>query len=160
MRLNTNGAYVNIKKTKNPYAARTPRNANSAHPAHNSANSAQNSAAHGANSNLPAATSAPADFKTDPRFLTLNEGCKAAQTAACAALGEYFYARADFANALKAFDYTCARYGVGGACLRVGEMLHAGQGIEPDERAARELYRHLCFRGENAACARIATRKN
>lgn len=92
------------------------------------------------------------DYRTDAVFVRLNAFCKGGDSEACASLGEYFHARSEFKNALKAFDYTCARFSHAQSCMRVGEMLRAGEGVKADAKAAEQVFRFLCFRGESLAC--------
>lgn len=94
----------------------------------------------------------PQDYRTDAVFVRLNAFCKGGESEACASLGEYFYARNEFKNALKAFDYACARFSHAQSCMRVGEMLRAGEGVKADAKAAEQVFRFLCFRGESRAC--------
>lgn len=102
---------------------------------------------------LPNATqNALQDYRTDAVFVRLNAFCKGGEVEACASLGEYFHARGEFKNALKAFDYTCARFSHAQSCMRVGEMLRAGEGVKADAKAAEQVFRYLCFRGESLAC--------
>jgi len=96
------------------------------------------------------------NFRDDPQFIKLNSTCKSGNEFFCNQLGEYFYARFDYGNALKVFDYSCAKFKNANSCMRVGTMLENGEGIAPDKHNAQKVFRFLCFRGEEEACKKMA----
>lgn len=67
-------------------------------------------------------------------------------------LGDSYYESGDYANALVAYDYTCARFQDIPTCLKMAKMFEKGEGSPVNKTYALDIYKRSCFGGHTDSC--------
>lgn len=63
-----------------------------------------------------------------------------------------YYRNGDYANAITAYDFTCAKFQYIPACVKLGNMFEKGEGITANKLIALDIYERACFGGNDKSC--------
>lgn len=79
----------------------------------------------------------------EPDMTKLSNECTGGNAESCKKVGELYYKKQDFENAIKSFTKACDK-GNGASCYNLGMFYYNAKGVKQDNAKAKEFFQKAC----------------